>query len=102
MTENRSGVKWHGRPTSEIGTPGVPPQEVPFVAEASPEGPFGTVRFVGRYGLFCANPSELERNNISYGDAKEIAWDAFGLCGGNVSFYDMEGNYLFERNAPLP
>ena len=56
----------------------------------------------GRYGVGCGSAREFDRRDISYGDAKEIAWDAFWLCGGNVSFYDEAGNFVMEQRSPLP
>lgn len=109
-------TQWHGRENEyEIGTGGVPsqPSDLPS-ADVPPDslerdqgargdvGPFAVVRFVGRWGIGCLNAREFERARLSYGDAREIAWDAFGLCGGNVSFYDNEGNLVMERRAPLP
>lgn len=102
--------EWHGRENEEeIGSGGLPSQpreasteSVDDLLERHGEGPFAVVRFVGRYGFGCPNARQFEERNISYGDAKEKAWDAFGLCGGNVSFYDHDGNFVMEKRAPLP
>ena len=94
--------EWHGRAADEADIGDVPPQPEDAAVETAEDlsgrggvqGPFALVRFVGSYGIGCMQRQELEQRNISYGDAKEYAWQYFGLCGANVSFYDADGNFV--------
>lgn len=62
----------------------------------SADGVYSKVRFIGNFGLMCAEYQEFERYNITHKEAKQIEWSSFGFCGHTVSIFDSSGNLIDE------
>lgn len=70
-------------------------------ASKAPDGIFPLVRYKGRFGFLCGEYQEFERRNITYKEAKEIAWSFFGTCGHVTSFLDEHGNLIDEEKEGI-
>jgi hypothetical protein len=52
---------------------------------------------IGHYGALCAGNQTLRFNNISLGQARQLRWDNFGVCGAQMTCFDSQGNVVHEE-----
>jgi hypothetical protein len=92
---------WHGTPDGDRETvrSQAPPKPSDFRPTAGVNATvYARVHFSGNYGAdLCSHFRAFDVDNITQQEAHQRAWEAYGMCGHTITYYDARGNVVMQE-----
>lgn len=96
-----SQEEYQGRHFEDQSPSPAPPRPESYDAgRPTPQGGAGTyarVRFMGRWGALCSQHQTFEQFGITLEEARDIAFDRFGVCPHEITCFDAQGNVVHQE-----